>query len=137
MKLFSYGKDGGPESTVWSFTLVEIKSLFSIVLLKFVGRSRESYHTHAFNAISWVLKGGLFEYTRRNPVSSALRNYPTSFRPIITKRDTFHKVHSDGVTWALSFRGPWSKTWTEYREKEGTTVTLASGRKEINASHTH
>lgn len=130
MKILSYSKDGGAESSVWGFWIVEIKGLFSIVLLKFVGKSREAYHTHAFNAISWVLKGRLTEHHLLGGVKS-IAEHPASLRPVITKRDTFHKVHSDGVTWALSFRGPWSKTWTEFREKEGRFVTLTNGRKEV------
>ena len=49
MKLFKYMKDGGPESTVWGYFLIEIKSLFTIVLLHFKNGSREAYHNHAFN----------------------------------------------------------------------------------------
>mgnify|MGYP001575993171 CR=1 FL=1 len=57
MKLFYYGKDGGPESHVWGFWLIEAKSLFSIVLLRFENGTREAYHSHAFNSLSWVLRG--------------------------------------------------------------------------------
>lgn len=41
MKLFKKMKDGGKESTVTGYWLIECKSLFSIVLLKFEGDSRE------------------------------------------------------------------------------------------------
>ena len=61
MKLFSYGKDGGEESTVWGYWLCEFKSLFSVALLCFEDGSREAYHDHAFNSISWVLSGKLTE----------------------------------------------------------------------------
>ena len=50
MRLFFKSKDGGPDSSVTGYWLIESKKLFSIVLLKFDGRSREAYHTHAFNA---------------------------------------------------------------------------------------
>ena len=55
MKLCYVGKDGGPESTVWGFWLIEIKKLFSVALLCFENGSREAFHTHAFNSVSWVL----------------------------------------------------------------------------------
>ena len=42
MRLFFYGKDGGQYSTVWGYWLIEIKSLFSVVLLRFEGDSREA-----------------------------------------------------------------------------------------------
>jgi len=57
-------KDGGPDSTVTGYWLIESKKWFSIVLLKFEGKSREAFHTHAFNAISWLLKGKLIEHIR-------------------------------------------------------------------------
>src|ERR1041385_5982109 len=62
MKLFYRGKDGGPESSVTGWWLIEAKKMFSIALLKFEGASMEAYHDHAFNSISWVLRGfGLYE----------------------------------------------------------------------------
>ena len=61
MKLFHKAKDGGPASTVTGYWLIESKRFFSIVLLRFDGPSREAFHTHAFNSISWVVKGVLLE----------------------------------------------------------------------------
>jgi hypothetical protein len=59
MRFFHHGKDGGPESPVEGYWLFEIKWLCSIVLLKFNDGGREAYHSHAFNALSWLLKGDL------------------------------------------------------------------------------
>jgi hypothetical protein len=130
MRWFYYGKDGGYESTVWGFWLFEIKSLCSIVLLKFENGSRDAYHSHAFNSVSWVLWGKLREHhLRRLPAEV----HPRSWRPVITRRKTFHKVTSEGRTWVLSFRGPWAKHWQEYHPKEHTFTMLASGRKTIAA----
>lgn len=61
MKLFFKSKDGGPKSNVTGYWLIECKTLFSIVLLRFSEGTRESYHNHAFNAVSWVLSGALYE----------------------------------------------------------------------------
>lgn len=127
MKLFSYGKDGGPESTVTGFWLIEIRSLFSIALLRFKHGSRDSYHSHAFNCVSWLLKGNLKEYN----LDSSKRLYKPSIKPIVTKRSTFHKVYSAGTSWVLTFRGPWSKTWKEYNPVTNTYITLSYGRKII------
>lgn len=43
MKLFQLVKDGGPESSVWAYVLCEFKSLFSVMILRFDGASREAY----------------------------------------------------------------------------------------------
>jgi len=132
MRFCYYGKDGGAESTVWGFWLIEIKSLFSVVLLRFEDGTRDAYHDHAFTAISWVLRGGgLLE--RFLPGGAVNRGHPPmlhepSFRPILTRRQTFHQVESFGRTWVLSFRGPWSRTWHEYRPGTNEEVTLTNGR---------
>ncbi len=125
MKLLSYGKDGGPDSCVWGVWLVEIKSLFSVAVLCFENGSREAFHNHAFNSISWVLKGELSE----DFLDGKGRPHYPSFKPIITRRSTFHKVTSFGRTWVITFRGPWKKEWKEFLPKTEEFVTLQSGRK--------
>lgn len=122
MKIFKRMKDGGPESTVTGYWLIEAKSLLSVAILRFDGKSREAYHNHAFNCISWVLKGKLTE----TMLDGLVREYPPSWRPFITTREDFHKVDSDGQTFVLTFRGPWAKTWNEFTDK---FITLESGRK--------
>jgi len=124
MKFLSYGKDGGPDSVVWGFWLVEIKPLFSIALLCFEDGSREAYHSHAFNSVSWVLKGRIKEKILEGP----FKDYTPSIKPIMTYRDTFHKVFSFGRTWVLTFRGPWAKEWEEYSPGSKEYTTLKSGR---------
>jgi len=124
MKILAISKDGGPESTVTGYFLCEFKRYFSIVLLKFEGKSREAYHNHAFNCISWILKGKLIEHN----IDDSVKIYNINLLPIFTYRDTYHKVDSDGVTWVISFRGPWSKTWKEYLPDENRERVLTHGR---------
>lgn len=57
MRLMSYASDGGINSGVKGLFLIEIKPVFSIVLLRFRKGTREAYHSHAFNAVTWFLKG--------------------------------------------------------------------------------
>ena len=134
MKIFSMMKDGGPESRVWGYWLIEAKKLFSVVLLHFKDGSREAYHSHAFNSISWVLRGKLTEeqLLLKQPglTRSSFYIYKPSFKPIWTARDNMHKVSSTGDTWVLSFRGPWAKYWQEYLPAEDRFVTLTNGRVE-------
>lgn len=119
MKFLSFGKDGGPRSTVWGFWLLEIKALFSIVLLRFAPGTRDAYHEHAFDAISLVW-GELEEHhllgTAEAREARVVRHRSILGIPAVvrTYRDTFHKTVSVGTTYALSFRGPWAKTWREF-----------------------
>lgn len=127
MKFFSLSKDGGAESHVTGFFFVEIKKLFSIVLLHFANGTRDAYHSHAFNAVTWVIKGEFQEHMLDGKVNI----FKPSFRPKITPRSTFHKVKSVGSTWAISFRGPWVNTWREYLPSSKSFVTLTHGRKVV------
>jgi hypothetical protein len=142
MKLFAIRKDGGAESTVWGLFLVEIKSLFSVALLCFEDGSRDAYHSHAFDCVSWVLRGRLEEdvivegYGERGSIHyRAARHvfniYRASLLPVITRRSTMHKVTSGGRTWVLTFRGPWARTWREYLPREQRFATLTHGRVEV------
>jgi hypothetical protein len=129
MKLFQHSTDGGKNSGVTAFFIVEIKPLFSIVLLHFRNGTREAYHSHAFNAITWFLSGKVIEHRiyPKQPNTEFNRTYTKSIKPKFTPRENYHKVESLGDTWAISFRGPWKDKWQEYTpDKE--FVTLTHGR---------
>jgi hypothetical protein len=128
VKFFSKSKDGGPESNVTGYWLVEIKNWFSIALLKFEPGSREAYHSHAFNCLSWVLSGCLEE----KHLTGGLELHRPSLIPFTTKRSTFHQVFSIGRSWVLTFRGPWAKTWREYIPHNQTVQILENGRKVVS-----
>src|SRR3990167_3407235 len=113
-------KDGGPESKVWVWG-VEFKWLCSILLLKFEEGSREAYHTHAFNSVSWLLKGELHEFCLDGypwGMDTYLTVYRPSLRPIMTYRDTLRQVQgAQRASWVLTFRGPWVNKWSEWLPK--------------------
>lgn len=128
MKILKRAKDGGEDSSVDGFWIFEFKNLFSIVFLKFNGKSREAYHEHAFNSLSWLFRGKLIEQF----IEGGKVVYKPSLMPIITKRDTYHKVDSEGISYVISFRGPWAKTWKEYIPAENKEKTLTNGRVELH-----
>lgn len=132
MKIFHKSKDGGKESNVTGYWLIESKSLFSIVLLRFDKGSREAFHNHAFNAVSWVLSGSLTEFWKVDKKRVIVLGMDPSIVPVYTSRERMHQVHGTAdTTWVLSFRGPWSKTWKEYLPKEDKEITLTNGRVEV------
>lgn len=135
MKWFFKGKDGGPESRVTGYWLVECKEVVSIVLLRFDEGSREAYHTHAFNAVSWVLKGLLFEdILPKSQFRPDLVELAPSFKPIFTPRERMHRVFGMAEhTWVLSFRGPWVDKWKEWLPVLNRGITLTHGRQEVMA----
>lgn len=128
MKLFHKSYDGGKNSGVTGYWLIECKWLFSIVLLNFSPGSREAYHSHAFNALTWWLKGDVVEEILEGEFEIPTRKvWKPGFKPKFTPRDCFHKIIAGkNGAWALSFRGPWWATWSE--NKNGETYTLTHGR---------
>lgn len=100
-------KDGGSKSTVtgWFF---EIKSLFTVALLRFDNGTREAYHSHAFDCASIVIGGKLVETF----YDLTEREHSTG-KCLVTRKSDLHKVRSEGTTWVLTVRGPWAKHWFE------------------------
>lgn len=132
MKLLWGHKDGGQDSNVrcWG---VEIKGAFSVLVLHFAPGSREAFHSHAFNAVSWVLSGYLYERVRMVDMPEDYAEswwHPPSRKPVITRRATFHKV-SGGAhgTWVLTFRGRWHPHWQDGTPEAPDTLT--HGRRRV------
>lgn len=128
MKLFTKTKDGGPESPVDAYFLIEYKNLFSIAILKFNKGGREAFHTHAFNALTWFILGNLVE----EDISGTLLKYKRSLKPKITLRSKNHRVLANKDSYCLTLRGKWVDQWTEYNKDTNTTTIFSKGRRIIN-----
>jgi hypothetical protein len=128
MKILSFGSDGGQKSGVTGFWLFEFKSLFSIVILHFAKGTRENYHSHAFNAYTWFLSGQVEEqHFNADPI-----NWRPSWSPKYTPKSCFHRVKALTDTYAISFRGPWDQTWSEYNPKTNEIIKLTHGREVLS-----
>lgn len=126
MNLLCKRKDGGKNSPVDAYFLIEWKGLFSAALLKFNKGGREAFHTHAFNAYTWFLKGDLREETFGSSVSY---KYTRSLVPKYTPKDKNHRVKASKDSWCFTIRGKWQDTWTE--DEDGVTTTFTKGRQII------
>ena len=122
MKFFKKSHDGGKDSGVTGYWLIEWKWLFSIVLLRFSKGSREAFHSHAFNAWTLWLKGSVIE----EYITSEKYTW-SPFNWEYTPRTCFHKIIANETSWAISFRGPWADTWEEFKDDK--KYTLTNGRK--------
>ena len=131
MKLFKKMTDGGPDSNSIGYFLCEFKELFSVVLLKFSGKSREVFHEHAFHCIGWLIKGELREVL----IDGREYKRTPSFKPFFVGRRDYHQVHTTTPeAWVFSIRGPWKKTWRECSEELTDSYLLSNGRKRIEVS---
>jgi hypothetical protein len=127
-RVFYKKPDGGKDSGVTAYFLIEWKILFSIGILRFKKGSREAYHNHAFNALTWWLKGKVTE----EKINGEKKDFEAGLKPKLTSRDNFHKVIAHECTYALTFRGPWLDTWNEYKNSELITLTHARKIKKNN-----
>lgn len=131
MKFFKKSHDGGKDSGVTGYWAIEWKNGFSIVLLRFGVGSRDAFHSHAFNALTWWIKGSVIEQFYEG-ISAGYTNskvWKPSFKPKYTPKGCFHKIIALETSWAISFRGPWDETWQEH--KDGETYTLKQGREKV------
>lgn len=123
---FFYKKnDGGVDSVVVGYFLIEWKPVFSIGILSFDKGSRENYHSHAFNAITWWLSGKVEEINWKLPEDDNV--YKPSIIPKVTLRSKIHKIFAYQKSWALTFRGPWKDTWFEV-DKQDKMIQYTHGR---------
>jgi len=126
MRILQKTKDGGPNSPVDAYFLIESKRFGSIALLKFNPGTREAYHTHAFDALTWFICGNMWE---QGYLSKRLTQYHRSIWPKCTLKEDNHRVVCLKPSWAFTLRSPWKDTWTE--TKKGKKTTLTHGRKEV------
>lgn len=125
LKMFVKLKDGGPESPVTAYFLIEWKRVFSVALLHFPKGSRENFHSHAFNSVSLVLKGRLDE----EHYGGLIRELHGPGKLVATLRSTVHRVWGCAPnTWVLTLRGPWEDTWLEYDPRVDEIVRMKKGR---------
>ena len=123
--------DGGADSGVTAYNLIEWKRGFSIALLRFSPNHREAYHTHAFNALTWWLRGSVIEEYPYKDKPSTVWN--PSWRYKVTPRSLMHRIRvCNDVAWAFTIRGRWVDHWLELREQR--LVTLTHGRKVVSST---
>lgn len=127
MKLFTKAKDGGSESPVDAYFLFENKYVGSIAILKFNKGGREAFHTHAFDALTWFIKGDLIE----EDVSGDLLVYKRSIKPKITLKSKNHRVIAKKDSYCITIRGRWVDTWTEYNKELNETTIFSWGRNKV------
>ena len=128
MLFFKKRKDSGLESAVTGYWFIESKKFFSILLLKFEGKSREAFHTHAFNCFSIVLKGKITE----TMLSGSVRTYSIWDGVFLLIGIHFIKLIQMVLLLFLNFRGPWTDKWKEFLPGMNKYLTLTHGRKVVS-----
>lgn len=108
------------------FTIIEIKHLFGIIVNVFNTSNQDRFHSHAFHAFSWMVRGSYYE-------DVILENGDVITKKIQRSRfipkNYIHKItKSTPNAISVTFEGPWGSTWNEYFDN-GRIKTYTWGRR--------
>lgn len=122
------------EQNVSEITVLEWKKFFSIKLFHFhkTAGKQDRFHTHSFNAVSFLLTGNYIEEIIKDGEVVALNRNRNKI--IYIPKNEYHRItKSDGCRTIL-ITGPWAKYWKELRELGNSRyqeVTQGAGRVDI------
>lgn len=92
--------------------------------MKFNKGTREAYHKHVFDALTWWLWGSVIEhvFNENNEDNNKVEkiNWCPWILPKYTPCDNLHKIEALETSYAISFRGPWKDTWYELKQIKDT-----------------
>ena len=123
------------EQSVTELTILEYKKWFSIKLFNFHKSEgvQDRFHTHAFNAYSFLLKGDYTEEVLEdNKIVKCLRRRS---KVLFIPKDSYHRITRSKGCVTLLITGPWGETFKELRNTAGNTyqeVVCGSQRKDIS-----
>lgn len=113
------------------YTLFEHKRLFSVIFYRWNTVDQVRFHTHAFGAIAFLLRGWYHEKVRFGQhIVDNFVNVPLV--PRLLHRGYCHAIgfaKPNTVTMVLA--GPWDLHWWEYFPDTETWVKYAWGRKVV------
>lgn len=119
-----------------AYTLFEHKYLFSIIVYHWKTIKQNRFHSHAFPAVAFLLRGEYEEevYSRGNIIKKTVNQW---LKPRWLPRNYTHRIlAAKPKTWTVVFTGPWIKHWYEYFDDTKTWVKYAWGRKVVEKSQT-
>lgn len=107
------------EQSVTELTILEYKKWFSIKLFNFHKSEgvQDRFHTHAFNAYSFLLKGDYTEEVLEdNKIVKCLRSRS---KALFIPKDSYHRITRSKGCITLLVTGPWGDTFKELRKIVG------------------
>jgi hypothetical protein len=118
-----------------AYTIFEWKYLFSIIIYHWKTIKQNRFHSHAFPAVAFLLKGKYEEETyKKGEIKQNIVNQ--WLKPRYLPRNYVHRIlKADPGTYTIIFVGPWMKHWYEYFENTKTWIKYGWGRKIINKSN--
>lgn len=118
-----------------AYTIFEHKYLFSIILYHWKTIRQNRFHSHAFPAVAFLLRGEYKEevYRRGEIIQKTVNQW---LKPRYLPRNYTHRIlEAKPKTWTVVFTGPWIKHWYEYFDDTKIWVKYAWGRRVIEKSN--
>ena len=120
------------EGHILQYTIFEHKKFGGIWIYNWKTIIQNRFHTHAFNAIAFLLWGSYTEAVLDNDGTIIEKEVNQWMKPRFLPMDYTHKIlKAKPNTWTIVFFGKWKETWKEYFEDTNTWVTYTWGRKII------
>ncbi len=124
-KILHYEKISLGVGKIQRFILFEFKFIGGIILNIFNTDNQDRFHSHAFHAFSWMIKGWYNE-------DIILDNKVISKKIVhsrIIPKNYIHKIkESSKNAISITFEGPWGNTWNEFFD-DGRIKLYTWGRK--------
>lgn len=123
------------EQNVSEITILEWKKFFSIKFFHFhkTPGKQDRFHTHSFNAFSFLLHGNYIEEIIKDGKVVALNRNRS--RCLYIPKNEYHRITKSEGCRTILITGPWDKYWKELRELGDSNyqeVTQGAGRVDIS-----
>ena len=127
-KVFSLGT-----GKVTRYTLIEIRCLFSVYIHRIETLEQDRFHTHAFNALVFILNGGYIDEIKDGigPDKPTKKKFFKIGDVRWIPRELNHKLlEAVPGTTSMLLTGPYSTIWNE-ETNDGTLRILTTHRKPL------
>lgn len=117
------------EGHIFQYTLFESKKWFGIILYHWKTIKQNRFHSHAFPAYAFLLRGSYTEEVIENGVI-LYKNVNNRFKRRYIPRNYIHRIlKAEPKTWTLVFTRKWVEFWYEYFPENKTWAKYTWGRK--------
>lgn len=127
-KILHYDKTSLGIGNIKRFTIIEFKLIGGIIINIFNTKDQDRFHSHAFNAYSWMIKG---YYDEEFIDDCGNHTFQTIIKSRFIPKEYIHKIRESSKNCiSVTLEGPWDNKWLEIFDN-GRVKAYNWGRKVI------